>query len=214
MRYNLNICATVSEKVETNTDVREEKTMKELLLKNRTYRKFDQEKPVTKEQMDELLEALRFVPQGGNMQKMKFITSVSKEMNDQIFQTLKFAALLKDWGGPTEDERPTAYIVLVKDKGTNIMMQDAGILELAAGLLGAEQGIGCCILASVNRPVLSQILGIEEEYDIVDVIAMGYPKQTVEIVESNDGTTEYYVTEDGTHCVKKLPIAKRVVKQF
>lgn len=187
--------------------------MKDLLLKNRTYRKFDQEKTVSQEQLDAILESLRFVPQAGNVQKMKFITSVDKATNDKIFQTLKFAALLKDWD-PAEDERPTAYIVLVKDKGTNVMLQDAGILELATGLLAAEEGIGCCILASVNRPHLETILGIEETYDVVDVIAMGYPNQTVKLEDSVDGSTDYYVDAQGNHCVKKLPIASRIVKKF
>jgi len=49
--------------------------------------------------------------------------------NAKIFPTLAWAASLKDWPGPSEGERPSAYVIILEDKGlSNPYVQfDVGI---------------------------------------------------------------------------------------
>lgn len=188
--------------------------MKEILKNTRTIRLYDESKPMTKEQMQEIVEALRYVPQAANAQKIQFVTSVDPQMNAKIFPLLHFAGQIPDYAKRQEGKAPTGYLVLVKKSGSGVMLQDAGILELAAGLMAHSLGLGYCILASVNRKELSKVLGLSEDYEIIDVISFGVPAQKAEIVDSADGATRYYEDESYHHFVMKLPREFRILKSF
>ncbi len=81
-----------------------------------------------------------------------------------------------------EGERPAAYIVVL---GDTTISQSFGVdegLALANILLGAtEQGLGGCIIGSVQREPLRQILAIPPQYEILHVVALGKPQETVVI---------------------------------
>jgi hypothetical protein len=58
---------------------------------------------------------------------------------------------------------------------------DHGI-EAQSILLGAaEQGFGGCILGSIRRASLRKALRVESHYEILPVIALGKPKELVEV---------------------------------
>ena len=60
-------------------------TMKELVLKNRSYRRFHQNEKVSIETLKELVDLARLSATGGNMQPLKFIVSGDASRNDLIF---------------------------------------------------------------------------------------------------------------------------------
>ncbi|NLG98675.1 MAG: nitroreductase family protein [Chloroflexi bacterium] len=181
------------------------KSLKELVTKSRTYRRFYQNEPVSLETLRELANLARLSPSGSNLQPLKYILSNEPEKNALIFEHLAWAGYLRDWPGPVEGERPSAYIIILGD--TNISKNfgcDHGIAAQSIMLGAAEQGLGGCIIGSVRRSELSQALNIPEQYQILLVLALGKPKETVKIEPlPEDGSVYYWRDEEQVHHVPK-----------
>ncbi|MCX7985680.1 MAG: nitroreductase family protein, partial [Bacteroidales bacterium] len=117
--------------------------LKDLIVRNRSYRRFDESYKISIETLEEFIELTRYVASGRNAQPLKYILSNNPEINQLIFPALAWAAYLKDWPGPSEGERPTAYIVMLLDK--NISEQpfcDHGIAAQTILLGAVEKGLG------------------------------------------------------------------------
>ena len=90
--------------------------MKDLVMKNRSYRRFDQGAVVNRGTLVELVDLARLSATAANMQPLKFLLSAEASRNAAIFPHLAWAAYLKEWDGPPEGERPAAYIIVLGDK--------------------------------------------------------------------------------------------------
>ncbi|RLC89722.1 MAG: nitroreductase, partial [Chloroflexi bacterium] len=89
--------------------------LEELIRKNRSYRRFHQDVPVEMETLRALVNLARLSASGSNLQPLKYILSCDPETNGRIFPHTRWAGYLKDWSGPAEGERPTAYIAVPGD---------------------------------------------------------------------------------------------------
>ena len=179
--------------------------LRELVLGNRSYRRFHQEVPVDLDLLRELVDLARLSASGANLQPLKYILSNEAGRNAAIFDTLGWAAYLKDWAGPEEGERPAAYIVVLGDTTVRKSFGvDPGIAAQSILLGATEQGLGGCILASIQRDVLRQALGIAGQYEILLVLALGKPKETVVLDDLGpDGDIKYWRDAGGVHHVPK-----------
>ena len=81
--------------------------IRDLILKNRSRRRFHQEVAIEHETLRELVDLGRCSASGANRQPLKYILSGDPEKNAQIFPHLGWAGALKDWSGPAEGERPS-----------------------------------------------------------------------------------------------------------
>ncbi|MCD4797078.1 MAG: nitroreductase family protein [Candidatus Cloacimonetes bacterium] len=178
--------------------------IKDLILKNRSYRRFYQNAEIKKEILLELIELARLTSSGGNLQPLKFLLSNSKKDNEKIFSCLKWAGYLKDWDGPEEGEKPSAYIVVMNDIRINKEADFDVALAVQSVLLGAvEKGFGGCIFGSVDKTKLREIFSIPKEYNIRLVIALGKPREIVKIEDIKDNDVKYWRDEKGVHHVPK-----------
>ncbi len=89
--------------------------IKDLVYKNRSYRRFYQNEKITMETLEELIDLARHSACVGNLQSLKYILSCNPRINELIFKKLDWAGYLKDWKGPSEGEKPAAYVVLLGD---------------------------------------------------------------------------------------------------
>lgn len=187
----------------------------ELIRKNRSYRRFYQEVRVEIETLRELVDLARLSPSAGNLQPLKYILISDPANNDLIFPHLKWAGYIKDWPGPSEGERPAAYIIVLGD--TDISRSfgcDHGIACQSILLGAVEKGLGGCIIASIQRDGLREALNLPEQYEILLVIALGRPKEVVVIEEvGTDGDIRYWRDTDSIHHVPKRPL-KDCCKEF
>lgn len=190
--------------------------IKELILKNRSYRRFYQDKPIQMETLRELVDLARLTPSGANRQALRYILSNTKELNDKIFNTLAWAGYLKDWNGPEEGEKPSAYIVMVKDTTVGpCMTQDEGISGQSILLGAVEKGLGGCFVANINKKKLAAELNLEDKYEILLVLALGTPKEEVAI-ETMDaaGDVKYFRDENEVHHVPKRTLDEIVLSNY
>lgn len=183
--------------------------VREALHLSRSYRRFHQDTDVNSEDLSIIADAARLSPSGRNIQALKFLMSNDRDLNSRIFPTLAWAGYLTDWPGPEEGERPAAYIVQLLDTSIaqNILCDD-GITAQSMLLQAVELGYGGCIIAAVKRDELHRILCLPQHLKILNVIALGRPKEQVEIEEMKDGQYKYWRTPDGVHHVPKRSLTE------
>jgi len=179
--------------------------MKDLVLKNRSYRRFYQDCRIESGVVRELIDMARLCGSAGNLQPLKYIISCDPERNALIFPHLTWARCLKDWSGPREGERPTAYVVVLGDTEiTRSFGCDHGIAAQTMLLGAVEKGLGGCMIASIDREGLRQVLKIPPRFEILLVVALGKPREKV-VIETlkPDGDVKYWRDSDGVHHVPK-----------
>jgi nitroreductase len=190
--------------------------LKEIVVQNRSYRRFDQSHSLTQKSLLELVELARSTPSAGNRQLLRYVICCSPEINSKIFDTLNWAASLPDWPGPEEGERPTGYIIIVTDKESwDWGRVDLGISAQTILLGAAAKGLGGCMLGNIRKERLREILGLGENLEIWLVIAVGKPVEKVVLEDvSGEKSLTYYRTEDRVHHVPKRKLEDLVLQLY
>jgi nitroreductase len=187
--------------------------IRDLILKNRSYRRFHQSERISETQLREWVDLARNSGSARNSQSLKYILSIDDSFNSQIFEQLSWAGYLTTWKGAAEGERPSAYIVLLHDTliSGNYFCDDG--IAIQSILLGAtEAGYGGCIIHSVNRNKLREVLNLSEQYEILYVLALGKPKETVVLEDMKNGDVKYWRDENQVHHVPKRALDEIILE--
>jgi len=187
--------------------------LRDLILKNRSHRRFHQGTAIPRATLEELVDLARLSPSAGNMQPLKYILSCDATKNDRIFIHLAWAGYLKDWRCPPEGERPAAYIIVLGDKTISESFGcDHGIAAQSILLGATEKGLRGCVVGAIKQDALRAALNIPTVYEILLVIALGRPKETV-VLENIGPSSDirYWRDADGVHHVPKRPLADIIV---
>lgn len=188
--------------------------IRDLVIKTRAYRRFFQDVPVHLETLRELVDLARMSASGANRQPLKFFLSCEPQTNALIFAHLVWAGYLKDWPGPQEGERPPAYIVILADKAISASVGcDHGIAAQSMLLGATEAGLGGCIFDPVKKAELGEALKLPPRCEILLVLALGKPKETV-VLEPvpPDRDIRYWRDEHGVHHVPKRSLGEIIVE--
>jgi len=188
--------------------------LKEIILKNKTFRRFYQEHQIPYKLMEEWIKLVRLVPTARNQQALKYLIINDKSILEQIFPTLKWAGYLKDWDGPEQGQRPSAYIIIGIDRSisdnyiAHWTYVDLGIAIQTILLSAVENNLGGCVIVSFNKPKLNKILKIPKNIDIQSILAIGKPKEEVIWLDMEPGKNniKYFRDEQGKHYVPKRPL--------
>ena len=191
--------------------------IKALIEKNRSYRKFVEEK-ISIDNLKKLIELAILSPSPRNLQALKFIISNDKEENNKIFEQLTWAGYITDWQGPKKGERPSAYISILADKNiSNNFQKDfiytaSGIVAQSILLGAVEQKLGGCIIAAIKKNKLREVLNISDNLEILLVLAIGKPNEKIIIEDVKNNDIKYWRDENNTHYVPKRKIEDVIVK--
>ncbi len=183
--------------------------LKDLITKNRSYRRFEQSVKISKETLLELIELARLSSSAANLQPLKYVLSYNKEQNESIFPYLRWAGYLPDWNGPIESEKPSAYIIMVHDQNiSKNPFWDHGIASQSIMLGAVEKGYGGCMFGAFDKDGLSKELKLPEHLEILMVLALGKPIEQV-VLEPIDesGSIKYY--RDETKFIMYLSVVRR-----
>lgn len=183
----------------------------DLIRDNRSFRRFDSEKRIKREELLAMIEGARCSASAANLQRIRYALVTEKSECDAIFKNIAFAGYLKNWGGPTESERPTAYIVMMSEKEPDINVAiDAGIAAQSMLLIAREMGYGGCMIRSFKKAEVESILK-RVGYNTVMVIALGSPTERVYLTDAKDGDIKYFRDEKDDHAVPKLSLGEIVI---
>ncbi len=191
-------------------------TIKELILKTRCYRRFYEDVTITSQTLTELVDLARLTSSAKNMQPLRYVISANREMNTKIFKTLAWAGYLPDWDGPAEGERPAGYIIVLRDNTiTENNYCDHGLATQSIMLGATEKGFGGCVIAAINKQELSRLLNLPQNLEILLVLALGKPKETVilDVLEEN-GDHKYWRDKDNNQRVPKRKLENIILQSF
>ena len=182
--------------------------MRELILKNRSRRRFYQETAIEPETLRELIDLARLSASAANMQPLKYMIICEPEKNAHVFSCIGLA------GSPEEGERPSAYIIVLGD--TDISQSfgcNHGIAVQSIMLGAAEKYLGGCIVAAISKDKLREFMKIPPRYEILLVLALGKPKEKV-VIETvgHSGDTKYWRDSKSVHHVPKRPLEEIIIR--
>ena len=167
----------------------------------RSIRKFRPEQ-IPADCLDKIVEVSRLYPTGGNLQPVRFAIITKPELTDALFADLKWAMYLPDFT-IASDERPTAYIVLLRDTTVRKKCDyDIGAASTMVMLAAADQGLGTCPIGNFTRAKLSALLNLPDTLFPELVIALGYPAHESSVVPMGD-SIRYTQDDSGNFHVPK-----------
>jgi nitroreductase len=179
----------------------------DLVVSNRSYRRFYQDVAIELETLKKLVDLARLSPSAANRQALKYILSNDPQRNALIYPNIRMD------GNPPEGERPSAYVVILEDTGIRLALAcDYGIAAQTIHLGAVEKGLGGCMIGNINRDGLRKALKIPAEYEILLVLALGKPMETM-VIETigEDGRTQQWWDDDRVRHVPKRPLDDIIV---
>lgn len=187
-----------------------------LVREARSCRRFDESAPLTQVDLNWLLECARLAPSGRNAQELRFITVVSGPVLDQLFPLTRWAGALKDWNGPQQGERPTAFIaVLMPERGGSLLCYDVGIACQTIQLAATSRGWGACMIQSFERDKAEELLKIPTTLKIALLVGLGAAvEKRVVATMPQDGSFSYWRDSAGVHYVPKRSLDELLLAQY
>ncbi len=184
----------------------------ELVLKNRSYRRFDGKHRVPMATLRHLVDLARLAPTGGNKQSLRFRLINRPPQCALVYPHLAWAGYLEDWTGPGESERPTAYIIILNDtRISESPGNDTGIAAQTMMLGAVEAGLGGCMIGSVSRGALHKKLELAQELHIALVLALGKPVESVALTRVKNNDIRYWRDDADVHYVPKRSLRELIV---
>lgn len=155
------------------------------MQKRRSIRKF-LPKEIPGGILRDIVSLSRLYPSGGNLQPVRFAIITDSQKRDAIFADLRWAMYLPEFT-IAENERPTGYIVLLRDNRVKQRCDyDIGAASTMVMLAAVAQNLATCPIANFNKNNLSALLELEEHLVPELVIAVGYPAQESRVVPMTD----------------------------
>ena len=188
--------------------------LESLIRKNRTCRRFDETVRIEPLQIKRWLNAIRYTASMRNAQPLKYIIVTDPAECNEITALQRWAAMLPDWDGPEEGERPTAYLIQLLDTDLAPAARfDEGLQLEALGLLASEAGYGMCIFHGYGKGDIARMYDLPTHLSINAVIALGRPKETIVLEEArNPEDVKYWRDAEGKHHVPKRPLEEIIVE--
>jgi nitroreductase len=151
--------------------------MNELIENRRSVRKYDPDKPVSREHLERLLGAAMMAPSAHNSRPWEFIVTTKRDLLDEIAKVHPYAAMCKT---------ATAAIVIVAipqaDRIAGFFPQDCGAAAENILLEAVSMGLGACWCGVYPKenlvPVFSKLFNIQEPKIPFCVIAVGTPAES------------------------------------
>lgn len=189
--------------------------IKELVLKNRSFRTFDPSVTISREELLEFIDIARNTPSARNLQPLRYLP-LERALSERILPYTNWAGAL-DIKLPPVGKDPSAFILLCVDKDEtcepSAALRDVGIVAQTILLAASEQGLGGCMIASFNEKKIKLELGLGESICVMLCIALGAPAETVVLEElEHGGSTRYYRDADGVHHVPKRRLEDIIIK--
>jgi nitroreductase len=97
-----------------------------------------------------------------------------------------------------------------KLKGIDYRSIDMGILAAYITAAATEEGLGSCIIGSLDRKDVKEILGVGDDLDLMYLIALGYHDTTCSAYDADDNI-KYHMEAPGDFVVPKRTLDSIVI---
>ena len=184
--------------------VRNNKSLNDLLLKNRSHRAYDTSILVSKEQLETIISVNDKIPSARNQQALRF-KLVYEEEAQVINQNLRLGGALPELKLPTPETAPTAYIIICttsQNLDDRFLNMDIGISAQSMLLKAVELGLNGIMIGAFNKEELKSHFGLDLEPVLLLGIGKGMDK--IQITHISPESPKTYYREKGLHFVPKI----------
>ena len=183
-----------------------------LLMKNRSYRGYDNTYVVRPDQLRRIISVNTKIPSARNSQLLRF-RPVTHEEAQKVTPFIRLGGALKDMKLPFEGTEPRAFVVICSATPTpdHYVYIDLGISAQSMLLQAVEIGLGGICIGAFDKAKVKESL--ELPYEPLLVVAIGKPNEKIELVEIHeDENKNYWRDEKGTHFVPKVALDELIIK--
>lgn len=188
----------------------------DLVKQARSHRGFRQDRKVTRQELEHLVECARFTPAARNDQVLKYYLAEKPETVVAIQPLTRWAGALAELHLPRKGAEPVAYIVICLDgslaENPAPYQRDVGIVAQTMLLAAAEMGLNGCMIGSFAAGELREKLGLPETIKPQLLLALGEGTDRIVITDvGEDGSTTYYRDAEDTHYVPKRTLEQLIL---
>ena len=182
--------------------------LKELVIKNRSYRGFDENYSFTREQLESYIDLTRYTASSVNAQPLKYKIVFEKCEVEALRPLTRWARALPNMVLPHPNMHATAFIIICQDTDISPNLaryqKDIGIVAQTITLAAVEDGLGGCMIGNFTPDEVKETLNLAENLTPMLIIALGKPAEEIVIKEIDNGeSTKYYRDENDIHYVPK-----------
>ena len=182
--------------------------LKELVIKNRSYRGFDENYSFTREQLESYIDLTRYTASSVNAQPLKYKIVFEKNEVEAVRPLTRWARALPNMVLPHPNMHATAFIIICQDTDISPNLaryqKDIGIVAQTITLAAVEDGLGGCMIGNFTPDEVKETLNLAENLTPMLIIALGKPAEEIVIKEIDNGeSTKYYRDENDVHYVPK-----------
>lgn len=188
----------------------------DLVKQARSHRGFRQDRKVTRQELEHLVECARFTPAARNDQVLKYYLAEKPETVAAIQPLTKWAGALAELHLPRKGAEPVAYIVICLDgslaENPAPYQRDVGIVAQTMLLAAAEMGLNGCMIGSFAAGELREKLGLPEAIKPQLLLALGEGTDRIVMTDvGENGSTTYYRDAEDTHYVPKRTLEQLIL---
>ena len=180
----------------------------------RSYRRFDEERQIPEEAVNDIKRAAQLSSSAMNRQPLRYIYVRTTETVNAIFDITSWGGAIPNGEGrPKIGQRPVMFVAVlsVKELKCAYTQFDEGVAVSNMTLAAYAHGIGSCVVGSVKHNELRELLNISDDYDISCVVAFGYPTHKSTVIEATNGNVTYYLDKNKDYVVPKRKIEDIVI---
>ena len=185
-------------------------TLQRLLRANRSYRGYDTSFKVREDQLRSIIEVATLCPSARNQQVLRFRPVLDAEA-DIVLQHIRLGGALPELHLPFAGTEPRAFVVICSTvPDSHYVSVDLGIVAQSMLLRATELGLGGICIGAFDHAELKQKLGLRLEPLLV--LAIGRPKEHIELRSCSEGDSLTYYREEGVHYVPKIKVDDLILK--
>ena len=143
-----------------------------MIKERRSVRNYTR-KPIEKRILEEIVDCGRLAPSARGIQHWVFILVTEKEKLEKIAEIVSWGSFIKDAG---------ACVIVCGKKDVKRRVEDCCLASENIMLAAKSFGVGSCYVAALGKDVegVRNLLGINEDYEIVSFLSLGYHEENPE----------------------------------
>ena len=180
-----------------------------LIKRTRSYRGYDPQRIVTKEELMSMVAAAQLAPCGMNRQELRY-RLVTADEADKILPHIKLGGALPELNLPFPGTEPRAFIVICSTvEESRIVDMDLGLAAQNILLKATSMGLGGIFILNFKVDEIAQ--GLALPLKPLAVIAIGKPAENIYITRVHEGDSLAYYRKDGVHFVPKIELEEVLI---
>ena len=178
-------------------------TLDELLTRNRSYRGYNKNYVVRREELERIVGVCSKIPSARNQHVLRFRLVTHDTGADIVLQNIKLGAALPELHLPFPGTEPEAFIVVCSTVPENKMVDiDLGIAIQSMLLKAVEMGLNGIVIGAFDKAKIEK--GLELPYEPLMIVAIGKGAEKIALTNIAPEESHAYYRADGTHYVPKI----------